>query len=81
MDLPEEDYEHGMCGELVKYMYGTRGASQNWEFEYSQAIIGMGFRRGVGHPCIFHHGDYDLTVVVHGDDFTALWVRCCVGLV
>ena len=27
--LPEEDQEEGMCGKLVKSMYGTRDAAQN----------------------------------------------------
>ena len=31
VQLPQEDYEEGMCGELVKAMYGTRDAAQNWE--------------------------------------------------
>ena len=32
--LPDEDYEEGMCGRLIKAMYGTRDAAQNWEYEY-----------------------------------------------
>ena len=32
--LQPEDYEEGMCGRLLKAMYGTRDAAQNWEFEY-----------------------------------------------
>ena len=31
--LPEEDSEEGMCGRLLKAMYGTRDAAQNWEYE------------------------------------------------
>ncbi len=27
----EEDVVNGVCGELVKAMYGTRDAAQNWE--------------------------------------------------
>ena len=30
-DLPPEDHEDGMCGKLLKFMYGTRDAAQNWE--------------------------------------------------
>ena len=29
--LPPEDFEEGMCGKLVKSMYGTRDAALNWE--------------------------------------------------
>ena len=34
VDLPDEDWEPGMCGRLNKSMYGTRDAAQNWEEEY-----------------------------------------------
>ena len=37
--LPEEDYEEGMCGMLLKSMYGTRDAAQNWEWSYVKAMI------------------------------------------
>ena len=33
VQLPHEDHEEGKCGELVKAMYGTRHAAQNWEYE------------------------------------------------
>ena len=29
--LPEEDAEPGMCGKLLKSMYGARDAASNWE--------------------------------------------------
>ena len=29
--LPPEDHEEGMVGKLMKSMYGTRDAAQNWE--------------------------------------------------
>ena len=31
VELPEEDYEEGMCGKLVRSMYGARDAARNWE--------------------------------------------------
>ena len=30
--LPEEDSAPGMCGKLLKSMYGTRDAASNWEY-------------------------------------------------
>ena len=42
--LPEEDHEEGKCGRLVKAMYGTRDAAQNWECEYVEFMEGIGFR-------------------------------------
>ena len=55
VDLPPEDQEEGMCGKLVKSMYGTRDAAQNWELEYSTFMKDLGFSRGRASPCVFHH--------------------------
>ena len=44
--LPNEDAEEGMCGKLDKSMYGTRDASKNWEEEYCETVMGLGFERG-----------------------------------
>jgi hypothetical protein len=70
--LPEEDAEEGMCGMLLKSMYGTRDAAQNWECSYVGAMIEMGFKRGVAIPCLFHNEEWNVRVAVHGDDFTTL---------
>ena len=56
----------------MKALYGTRDAAQNWEYEYSAFMIGVGFSRGRSSPCVFRHASRDLRVVVHGDDFTVL---------
>ena len=53
VELPEEDYEEGMCGKLVKSMYGARDAAQNWEEEYSNFMEELGFQRGIGSLCVF----------------------------
>jgi hypothetical protein len=70
--LPEEDNQEGMCGRLVKAMYGTRDAAQNWEMEYVEFMESIGFRRGQSTPCIFWHKENGLRAVIHGDDFTLL---------
>ena len=44
--LPEEDHEDGMCGELLKSMYGTRDAAQNWESAYTELLESIGFITG-----------------------------------
>jgi hypothetical protein len=72
VELPKEDEEPGMCGELLQSMYGTRDAAQNWEREYHEMAESLGFTRGTASPCTFHHPDRDLRMVVHGDDFTIL---------
>ena len=49
-----------------------RDAGKLWEDSYTQVLEGMGFKAGLSNPCIFHHADRDISLVVHGDDFTAL---------
>ena len=29
----------------------------------------MGYKKGLSSPCSFHHAEWDLSTVVHGDDF------------
>ena len=54
-------------------MYGTRDAGMLWEMVYTEALKDMGFARGVTSPCCFFHEAWGgVSVVVHGDDFTAL---------
>ena len=56
----------------VRCVYGTRDAGKLWEDTYTMVLEAMGFRTGVSNPCIFHHEERDLMIVVHGDDFTTL---------
>ena len=72
VDLPPEDHEEGMCGKLVKSMYGTRDAAQNWELEYSTCMRDLGFNRGQASPCVFYHQERNIRTASHGDDFTLL---------
>jgi len=39
VELPDEDAEPGMCGKLIKSMYGTRDAAQNWGEEYAKFMV------------------------------------------
>jgi hypothetical protein len=68
--LPPEDQGEGMRGRLEKAMYGTRDAAQNWEYEYVEFTVSLGFSQGKANPCVFYRPGRDLRVVVHGDDFT-----------
>ena len=54
--LPEEDHEGGMCRLLVKAMYGTRDAAQNWEHEYIELMANSGFVKSRATPCMFSTG-------------------------
>ena len=72
VNLPEEDYQEGMCGKLNKSMYGTRDAAQNWEREYIEFMASVGFVSGISTPCVFYNAGKKLGAVIHGDDFTLL---------
>lgn len=62
----------GHCARLNVSMYGTRDAAANWEANYSQHLKDNGFTQGLSSPCVFHHEQRDVQLVVHGDDFTFL---------
>ena len=53
-------------------MYGTRDAASNWEKAYTEFLQKVGFKVGNISPCIFHHDNRKLRLVVHGDDFTII---------
>ena len=65
--LPPEEEEPGMCGKLVKALYGTRDAAQNWEHAYIEFLETVGFRAGIASPCVFFHEDRGIRLVVHGE--------------
>ena len=62
----------GQVGLMVRCAYGTRDAGAIWEDTYTAALVEIGFNRGVAGACCFYHPVRDISVVVHGDDFTAL---------
>ena len=69
---PELGLGKGTVGKLVRCMYGTRDAGAIWESCYAKCLVDLGFTQGVASPCCFHHPVWKVSVVVHGDDFTAL---------
>ena len=70
--LSSEDPDHGtMCGQLFRHMYGTRGAADGWQEEYSTTLIGIGFQQGVSCPNVFRHIGKSICCSVHGVDFTS----------
>ena len=64
-----------MCGKLVKSLYGTRDAAQNWEAEYTETLANNVFVYGKAVSCAFHHPQRDIKAAVHGDDIVALGHR------
>ena len=72
--LPDEDpdKQKGMCGMLLRHMYGTRRAAEGWYEEYSGVLQEMGFVKGSASACVFRHAERRLLTSVHGDDFTTM---------
>ena len=73
MSLPKEmGLPSHYVAKQVKCVYGTRDAGAIWEDCYRDSLEAMGFVSGVASPCCFSHKAKGISVVVHGDDFTAL---------
>ena len=72
VQLPEGDPRHGekgICGKLLRTMYGTLDAAEQWAIHYAKVLVAAGFRQGASNPCHFWHPERDIWVLVHGDDF------------
>ena len=69
--LPEEcECPEGMCAKLNYWLYGFRPAAAAWEKHYSEKFESVGFTRGTSCGVVFYHKERDLSMAVHGDDFT-----------
>ena len=56
VDLPAEEPDHGsLCGQLLRHMYGTRGAADGWQEECSTMLVRLGFRQGNDCLNLFFH--------------------------
>ena len=72
VQLPDEDpraSEPGICGKLLKTMYGTLDAAERWAAHYTAVLESAGFTPGKASPCHSYHQGHDTWLLVHGDDF------------
>ena len=69
---PELGMPKNFVGKLVRCMYGTRDAGAIWKNCYTKCLVDLAFKQGVASPCCLTHAGWGVSVVVHGDDFTAL---------
>ena len=73
MQVPKElGLPPGSIARQIRCVYGTRDAGRLWEDAYTQVLEEAGFTTGSANPCVFHHKVRDISLVVHGDDFTAV---------
>eukprot|EP00973_Karenia_brevis_P017291 2372554-Karenia_brevis.AAC.1 len=63
-------------------MYGMRQAAAAWERHHADKLSSIRFRRGVSCGVVFYHKERDISLVVHGHDFTfcgvekdSKWIR------
>jgi len=67
---PEVPTEKGMCGKLVHWLYGFGPAAAAWERYYADKFEEKGFQRGLTCGMVLYHPELDVSMAVHGDDFT-----------
>ena len=73
MSLPPElGLPKHVVAKQTRCVYDTRDAGMIWGQCYRDMLENVGFYSGVSNPCLLHHIDRDMSVVVHGDDFTAM---------
>ena len=71
VSLPEEcGCPAGFCGKLNFWLYGFRPAAAAWEKHYAGLLEKEGFIRGMSCGVVYYHPGRDLSLSVHGDDFT-----------
>ena len=69
------DSHRGMCGVLLKHMYGTQAAADGWQQEYAGYMREIGFEQGAASPCVFVHRERNIMTSVHGDDFISCGLK------
>ena len=73
IELPTEDSnkKDNQVGKLSLCLYGTGDAATEWQETLSKHMVGIGFKRGIGHHRVFYHGERNVAVLVHGDDYVS----------
>ena len=88
IQLPDEDWEEGMVGLLLRTMYGSRDAASSFEDFFNEVMVLAGFLVGSSSPCLYckksgfgsgwRHGD-DSAFLVERSQWKALYdFRCTV---
>ena len=73
MMVPKEvGLSHGTVARQVRCVCGPRDVGKIWEDTGTQVLEAMEFIPGASNPCILSHRTKDLSIVVHGGDFTTL---------
>ena len=63
--LPEEAKAGlGMCGRLLRWLYGMRGAAQGWELEFCKKLESVGFARGKSSPVVLYRESDETSLTI-----------------
>ena len=72
VQLPQEDprsTEEGVCGLLLRSIYGLRDAGMNFEQLTHQVMEKIGFTCGLWSPRVYVHREQNMQAYVYGDNF------------
>ena len=72
IELPAEDGGEGMVGRLLRTMYGTRDAANQYDAFSNEKITGVGYLTGKSCPCLYRHKDALSIGWRHGDDMISV---------
>ena len=64
-----------VVGRRRRCIYGTRDAGAIWEETFTRVLVDIGVQQGRESPRTFYHPKWEVSLVVRGDDFTALGTR------
>ena len=67
--------EEGVCGPLLRSIYGLRDAGMNFEQLTRQVVDKLGFTCGLWALCVFVHREKNMQAYVYGDNFVIEGVR------
>ena len=72
MELPDELKPEGMCGRLLRSLYGTQDASNIWQQDYTKLLLSGGWKPGRSNPSLFYSKATEGRGLCHGDDLMIL---------
>ena len=70
--LPDEDWEEGMCGLAFKALYSFLDAASCWNDEVGDMLRENGVAVGKSTLALIRHDEQEITGLAHGDDIVIL---------
>ena len=75
VQLPQENHQEGVCGLILRSIYGLRDAGMNLEQLTRQFMDKLGFTCGLSSPCVYLHREQNMQAYMYGDNFEIKWAR------